>query len=501
MATYPDFLSGPRLSPVRIRTRSACLCAIVFMCGLSVIETAADPYATDQDENYAQHQQRNGTMTRSANSARVRLLKSDVIGNIHCQLTSGYGAASQLGVVRLPRGDATDFAVLDQSGTRFSGSLPFHPNHAHIGKAPDGSVTVGFGALRLNSGVFRPRDSPEPIRIHRNNDTIFESAKAWDFDVAADGSSFVVHEPVPRGTSQLIIRHLESGNETRYVLGTRFTPVSAYSMDYAFKYSIDFSEVGFEPAYADAWGRGNHWVFPVNDGVPRHISTKTAHSAILSSSSNRYFIDPPNATGARDPRRSWTVSRKELRADGSDKRVIWQRSIELEHFSRNMHLSRNGRWLALNAWEIVVLSAETGETRFHYRTVNNVKREFARLRPVLPDGATVSDLGSVGSSFFIEDYLIFSRRIGTSSGCDNKPGQTFDAARYRACLRDQRLLGKYRWFQDVFDMNDGTVDGSPIFRREVFRDTSCSEANSPLPGLMVRNGVLAYGIADQFQDP
>ncbi len=488
-----------------LRLPSMCRClrsifTLLFSCVAIVVETPTNLYAAEIKENYTVRQVQNESFIRPAALTQVRILKSEVLGNIHCQLTSGYGAAKNLGVVKLPRGEEMDFAVLDQSGTRFSGSLSINPNHTRIGRHSDGSTIVGFGELRLNSGVFKPPDTPEPIRILRDGRTIFESTKAWDFDVAADGSSFVVHEPGPNRTSRLIVRDLESGNETRYDLGTKYTPFNDYESDYALRYSIDFTEVGFIPAYADAWGVGDHSFFPINHGKPRHISVQSVRSAILSSSTNGYFVDLPKTTGSRERSQFWTVYRKELHPEERKENVIWRRTIELDHFSRNMQLSPNGRWLVLSAWEYVVLSAETGETRFRYRAVDNIRREFERLRSVLPDGATVSDIGSIGGASFFEDYLIFSRSIGTAKGCALKPGQAFDRTRYRECLRLQRLAGRYRWFHDVFDLNEVSVDGGPIFRREIFRDTSCSEANSRLPGLIVRNGVLAYGIAEEFRN-
>ena len=122
-------------------------------------------------------------------------------------------------------------------------------------------------------------------------------------------------------------------------------------------------------------------------------------------------------------------------------------SIELEHFSGNMRLSRNGKWLGLSAWDYVVLSAETGETRFRFRTVDNVRREFERIRSVLPANASVSDIGTMQGAFFFEDYLIFGRRIGSLTGCSLKQGQTYDPTRYRECIREHRIRGKYRVFR------------------------------------------------------
>lgn len=42
----------------------------------------------------------------------------------------------------------------------------------------------GFGALRLNSEVFRPRDSDEPVRIYHDDHVVYETNKAWNFGIA-----------------------------------------------------------------------------------------------------------------------------------------------------------------------------------------------------------------------------------------------------------------------------------------------------------------------------
>ena len=276
-------------------------------------------------------------------SMHIRILKSDVIDNIDCQLTSGYGAARDVGVVTVPRGEVTNFAVLSPSGTRFGDSLPFEPNRVRLGVSSDGSTVVGFGDLRGGGGEFKPPNAPEPIRILRDNQTIFESEKVWNFDIAADASSFIVHEPDSDGTSTLIARNLTTDNEVRHDLGTLFTPVNAYERDYWLQYSRDFSEAVFVPAHADSWGVGKHWFYPIYEGTRRRITVESVLSAVSMNSEEWYFVEYPDKSLLKKDRIAWPVVRKQLDPKNNIEQIIWKRMVELERYSGSIELSLNGK--------------------------------------------------------------------------------------------------------------------------------------------------------------
>lgn len=418
----------------------------------------------------------------------------EVIDNIECRLSSGFGAARDVGVVTVPRGEVTDFVVLSPSGTRFSGSLPFEPNQVRIGVSNDGSTVVGFGDLRGGGGwEFKSPDSPEPVRILRDDQTIFESENAWNFDIAADASSFIVHEPDSDGTSTLVVRTKDGRREVRHDLGTLFTPVNAYERDYWLQYSRDFREAVFVPAHADSWGVGRHWFFPIGEGSRRRITVESVLSAVSMNSEEWYFVEYPDRSLLKNDRIEWPVIRKQLEPVTNEEKVIWKRMVELDHFNGSMELSRNAKWLGLSAWNYVVLNTETGETRFQFQTVHDKKAQFARLRPVLPDNATISNMGSIGSGRFLHDYFLLHSKRGNATACSRDRLIPYNETTYLTCLREQRRQDTYRWFQYAFDLNTVSIDGSPSFRREWFRDTECSLANSRLPGLRVTNGILTYG--------
>lgn len=468
---------------------------IVIACLLVATVAASNPARTSPHSGSEQHRSSDARSTYANNIPNeVRILKSDVIDNMECQLTSGIGAARDVGVITLPRGEVTDFAVLNPSGMRFSGSLPFEPNWVRIGVSPDGSTVVGFGDLRGGgSWEFKPPDTPEPIRIRRDNQTIFESDKVWNFDIAADGSSFIVHKPDSDGTSTLIVRNLTTDDEVRHNLGTRFTPMNAYERAYWLQYSRDFSEAVFVPAHADSWGVGKHWFYPIGEGTRRRIAVESVLSAVSVNSEEWYFVEYPDRSLLKNDRIAWPVVRKQLDPTNNEEKIIWKRAVELEKYSGSIELSLNGKWLGLSAWNYVVLNTETGKTQFQFQTVHDKKEQFARLRPSLPVDAIVSEMGSIGSARFLHDYLLLYSKRGNATACSRDRLNPYNQTTYRNCLREQRLRNKYRWFHYVFDLNAVAIDSSPIFRREWFRDTECSLANSPLPGLRVTNGVLTYG--------
>ena len=432
-------------------------------------------------------------------SGEVEITATRALNNIECQLNKGSKEARELGIVSLPVEEGLEFAVLDQSGTRFSELLPFRANKVRLGVRSDGSVLAGLGELRLNSRVFKSSDAPQPLRIYHNNHVIFETETAWDFDIATDGTSFVVHEPTPSDASRLIIRNLDLGTEIHHDLGSKFTPKSDYEKPFALKYSLNNDEIMFEPAHADAMGRGTHWFFPVARGKPRLITVKYGMAAVFSDSSNLYFLDYASKAIGENRDRAWKVSRKELNPAIQEEKVIWEKIIELDHFYGTVVLSPNGRWLALSSWDYTVLSADTGETKLKFPVAGDNELQLQRLSEVLTRDAEVEDIGAFVGSSFIDDHLVFYRRVGNLKSCNVNAGSTYDHVAYLSCIRELRLKGRYRNFQDIFDMNETTIDGSPIYRSEIYRDSPCDELPTRMRGLHVVEGELTFGLASDSQ--
>ena len=442
-------------------------------------------------------------------SATPTIPPAALAGRFDCRVVAGNGPASGLAATVLPDGDGARFAIVNAEGELHGGTLPFMPHHIRLGQRADGAVLAAFGDLRLNSKVFRAADSPEPVRFHMDGQLVFESPKAWRFDVARDASSFFLYELLP-GAPQLIVRDLARGLEHRYDMGGDYLPATGYESDYALAYSTDQREIVFQPAYADAFGIGTHWFVPVDGGplrdvrvgvdettasgtAPALVVNDGSGSALFASSETGYFAIPAASGDSwRIVRRAFTYA-PEPRAD-----VVWQRDLPLRHFYGTMILSDDGAWLAVKSWDIKVLDASTGEVVFDYPVVGDKRAELRRLAPVLPPAATEADIGAISSVLFHGGSLVLRRHAGTGralAGCATKPGEEYDGARYNECVANARRRGDYRTLIDLFDLSTIRPDSSPTARFEESADMPCGENGRVLGRLKGVGERLVFDVA------
>ncbi|MXW54341.1 MAG: hypothetical protein F4X44_12605 [Gammaproteobacteria bacterium] len=423
----------------------------------------------------------------------VVLTPERTILNVDCRMLSGKGAAEDVAVVTILSEEGAEFAVLDKNGTLTSDRLDFRPHHFRIGRRPDGSVLVGFANLRLNSGVFRPPDSDEPLRIYHGDHVVYETNKASDFDIAVDGSSFFVLEPSPGGESRLVIRNMGDGTQKEIELGTRFSSSNAFSPgEHVPVYSADSSEIMFTPAHADAMGIGTYWIYPVGEGRARRITVQDSQGAWLTSSENGYVVDRPDGLALEERGDVWQVTRKRFDLSIGGTEVLWSSRVYVKNHYGMLSLSQNGRWLGLSGWNYKVLDTNTGETVFDFPRAPDRKAVFARLAPVLPEGATLADVGRIGNIRFKGNSLVSYRMVGDASPCSTKKGEKYDNRKWRECIRELRLQDRYRTYYDVFDMSNTQIDGPPAYITEVFEESNCMPANSPRRGLVDLDGQLAF---------
>ncbi|MCY3884060.1 MAG: hypothetical protein OXG24_04005 [Gammaproteobacteria bacterium] len=428
-----------------------------------------------------------GTLTPEGVQSMSPFAPEHTILNIDCRMVSGKGAARGVAVLTLPTEDGVVFSVMDESGELTRGELDFRPNHVRIGRRPDGSTVYGFGDLRLNSKVFRPGDSDEPVRIYHDDLVIYETDKAWDFGVSHDASSFFAHEPSPGGTSRLIVRNLERGTQVEHELGPALTPVSDYSMEHASGYSLDGSEIVFRPAHADAAGNGVYWFYPVGDGRVRRVTVERYWAALLTSSEYGYYVDRPDDLDPEEVGDVWEVTARRLDPSTGDSADLWSTRLSVRKHYGLLSLSENGKWLGLSGWDYKVLDTENGETIFDFPYAGNPEAQLARLAPILAEGATEADLGTLSHMRFRGNYLVGYRIVGDASSCSKKSG-----GERLECLRDLRLRGLYGNFFDVYDMSTIELNGSPSFTTEVYRESTCMPASSGWKGLVELNGKLAF---------
>ena len=365
----------------------------------------------------------------------------------------------------LPAGRSARFEVLDGKGRVFGDALPFRPNHYRLAKHNDGSVIAGFADLRLNSLVRREEDTPEPIRIFRDGRVIYAADKVWNFGLAPDGSAFFVIEPGADHTSQLVIHNLAEGSEHQYDLGYKYTS-SFNELPYGVQFSITGEQVMMVPS--ENGGGESFLFFPADGSASRTIPLEGPRYAIFESMKYGYVVvwqgkDQPNLIQKKQLR--WNASQ-----DEPESVDVWSRPIDLEHFYGTMSLSNDGAWLILNAWVIHVLDTSTGETVFTFPIARPYEeQQLARLSTVLKPGATVRDLGGVGSSYILDRQLLMYRRVSRRGGT-------------RAT----------EYFFDVFDMDGIQLDSKPVFRVAVNPNRRCQTGDFPLRGLQVVNGALTY---------
>ena len=417
----------------------------------------------------------------------------EVLGNIECTLVGGLGAAGETAIVTLPTAAGARFSVLDGEGAALWDDLPFKPHNYALGRGSDGALVVGLGDLRLGSETFRPMDSPEPLRIYAGGHVVYETAKAWDFAVARDGSSFAVHEPQGSGASRLVVHDLELGTERHFDLGTRMTRLNAYSVDYALGYALDGREVVFTPAHADALGKGDHSFYPVGEGRTRLVTVENSLSATLVSSSEGYFVDWPKGLPADERGRVWEVSKRRFDAASGTVEDVWRRRLRLDRFDGQMFVSDDGRWLGLDSWHVHVLDTDAGEIVFKYPQMAPPSEQLERLASVVGENASAADLGDIVSIGFRGDSMRFLRWFGQAGGCANPPGEGFDRKRYRQCVRDRRERGLYRAVVDVYDLNNLALDAQPVRRMQNYvHEGNCVASETPGHGLQSVDGELAY---------
>lgn len=363
------------------------------------------------------------------------------------------------------------FAVVDERGTLFGGALPFRPNHVRLGRRADGGVVTAFADLRLNSKVSKPRDAREPLRVYLDSGLVYQSEKAWDFDIADDGSSFFAVEPLAGEVSRLVIHNLDLGTETHHDLGAAWNPFTEAEGPYGASYSRDGREVTFWPPQERDGVLGDYWFYPVDGGPPRVVRALSDRKGM--------------------PRRPNTAANGYGDEEGPQRAEVWRRIVPMGIVS--LAQAPNGPWLALGdgGTRVLTINTSTGDFALVFPTLEDARLHvpehlwrgkvagtggmnflqwawasaaLERLRGVLGPEATVEDVGILGG-FWFEDgnRLVLSRSIGSHP--------------------DMRTV------HDVFDMDTVEVDGGPAFRLEKDH-MPCGLGG--LRGLDVRGGRLVY---------
>lgn len=299
----------------------------------------------------------------------AELAVEDVIDNPECRMIAGSGSAEGAALVVVPDSTGVRFGVLDADGTVFARSLNFMPNHLRLGRRSDGTLVAGLADLRLNSREFREPDAPEPVHIYVNDQLVYETAKAWNFGVARDGSSFFVLEPMAGEASRLLLRNLDLGEEEHFDLGSIFAPASAYDPGVIVRYTNLQDEVMFHRG--GDFGRGLYHFYSVDGGNARTIGigspsnpasvatvdleiSDDAFEAQIVSSEVGYFaysLEQEASVTTGMPER-WLIVKRGITYEPEPAvKEIWSRNLRLSGFNGSMVESDDGRSLALGAWD------------------------------------------------------------------------------------------------------------------------------------------------------
>jgi len=312
----------------------------------------------------------------------------------------------------------------------------------------------------LASAPGRPgADARYPVRIYLDGAPLVEHENMWQFELARDGSSYFLVEPLAGDTSRLIIHNFDEGTEHVHDMGRRLTPLNSGGMVYVPGYTQDYSEIHLYPNYD---GVGEHYFYqvggertePVKILVPEKNEEEgmIAHAATFPSSKVGYVSY--YLQGTED---AFQVQKIELDTHGSGTgvEIAWGRMLRRSEFSTTpLELSPDGGLLMIGGRNIILIDTETGEAVFAWPLSEN-EAQLARLQGVLGPDAGVEDMGAVMGLIELTDDRLY---LGRSHRVENSYFERFAI--------------------DVFDLDGIELDSGPI-RRDPYPPRSEAPPCSP----------------------
>ena len=269
-----------------------------------------------------------------------------IIESPDCRLVAGWGAASGVAVVlaEIPSPEDAWYAVVDEDGVLFGGHLPSigTKSRVDLGRRRDGSVLMAFGTVDQASMMVL------------DGQTIYRTERMWDLDVAHDGSSFVVIEPLAGDVPRLVVRNLDLGLEHHHDLGDLLVNRGANRDNY----------VWYSANSADAIVRAGatYRIFPVDGGRPREVRVPEETLPV--------FLSPELSFQVRRVAGgSHRIFRVEHRfgINGDERHTldVWSREFPYEEYGESFLslISDDGAWWVLGYEKRgLVVDASSGKT-------------------------------------------------------------------------------------------------------------------------------------------
>ena len=293
-----------------------------------------------------------------------------VVADPRCRMVVGQRTESDIALVILPMGEGAWFALVDADGVEFDGTLPFVPEQLALGKRDDGTILAGFG--------FEGE-----VQIVHDGRVIYQLDDAWEFDIANDGSSFFVVEPMAGEASRLVVRNLDLRQEHHFDMGTTVVRTDG-RLDFVFSYSDDLAEVTATPA----GGRGGvNRFYPGVGGEHREVIVEGADKTVprvvsLFESSSVSYHAYNEADSGPEPSQRWAISKVQwdFSTGSADADVLWTHDL-VAIGPLSIHLSEDRVLVLLSgAVSSFVLRTIDGERIFSYPP--------RRMIAVLPDGGS-----------------------------------------------------------------------------------------------------------------
>lgn len=402
----------------------------------------------------------------------------EVVADPKCRMVVGQRSASDVALVVLPLGDGAWYALVDGDGIEFEGTLPFVPERPVLGRRADGTVLAGFGF-------------DDSLRIVHDGHVIYELDNVWDFDIANNGSSFYVVEPLAGGASRLIVRNLDLRQEHHFDLGTTIARTDR-GLSASVSYSVDFAEVGVKPSLLRA---GTNRFYPLTGGDPREVVVEHPDGmaprvvSVFESSEVAYHayirLDAERAERGL-PGQEWMVVKVQRTFDrGSESRtVVWAHDL-LAIGPLTLQQSEDGNLLLLaGPVSAFVLGAADGRRVFshpRYRPIASVDGK----RFVYPPRNRDNRL-QLMSSRFVGNRLFFYKWT------EGKPGEVVVEG-VDLQLDGSRLNGLHMVHREVERMPDESeLDFAMRTLLDPRNPIPCTEHAILDRRLEVRDGRLTY---------